>query len=187
MKKPTVNPVTENINVCVLTQPGIISLAPNVKSTFKNLIHSSLAFATVLASYRLLYKLKPPVYIFHFMVSSGLVNTKNHPTSRDSMSYSPPTIQAPFSSTSKNLPKICRSTPSGAPGTSKHPATPTRFEASYMENYLAFHFPIIAVYHHDATICATNTLLCTSTPRAMISKTSTAIYTPKATLTVSKI
>ena len=71
--KPTVTRPTENINDCVLTQPRTRSLAPNVKSTFRNLIHSSLALDNVLASYPLLYKLKPPVYINHFMVSGGLV------------------------------------------------------------------------------------------------------------------
>ena len=92
------------------------------------------------------------------------------------------------SSTSKNLPKIWLSTLSGDPGASKHPATPTRFETSYMENHLAFHFP--------SSPCIIMTLLyvrptlpCISTPRTMISTTSTAIScisTPKATLTVTK-
>ena len=187
INKPIVSPATENINVCVLTQPGTRSPAPNVKSTSKNRIHSSLVLATVLASYPPLYILKPPVYIIlHFMVSGGLVKTNNYTTSWDATSYGPSTIQAPLSSTSKNLPKIYRSTPSGAPGASKHPATPTRFEASYMGNHLAFNFPLSPCIIMTL-LYVRPTLLCISMPRSMISTTSTAISTPKATLTVTKI
>ena len=163
------------------------SPAPNVKCTFRNLIHSSLVLATVLDSYPLLlYKLKPPVYKIHFMASGGLVKTSNHPTSWDATSYDPSTIQAPFSSTSKNLPKIWLSTLSGAPGASKHPATPTRFETSYMESHLAFYFPLSPCIIMTL-LYVRPTLLCISTPRTMISTTSTAISRPKATLTVTKI
>ena len=180
ISKPTVSRSTENINDCVLTQPGKRSPAPNVKSTFRNLIHSSLALATVLASYPLLYKLKPPVYIIHFMVSGGLVKTNNHPMSWDATSYGPSTIQAPSPSTPKHLPKIWLSTPSGAPGASKHPATPIRFEVSYMENHLAFHFPLSPCIIMTLPYVRP-TLLCISSPRTMISTTSTAISSPKAT------
>ena len=182
----TVSPATESINVCVPTQPGTISSAPNVKSTFRNFIHSPLALSTVLASYPPLYELKPPAYIIHFMFSGDLVKTSNHPTSWDATSYGLSTIQAPSSSASKHLPKVSLSTPSGTPGASKHPATPIRFEASYMENHLAFHFPLSPCIIMTP-LYVRPTLLCTSTPRTMISKTSTAISTPKVTLTVIKI
>ena len=65
INKPIVSPVTENISVCVLTQPGTRSPTSNVKSTSRNLIHSSLVLATVLASYPPLYILKPPVYTWY--------------------------------------------------------------------------------------------------------------------------
>ena len=74
MNKPIIIPAPENINVYVLTQPGTRSPATDVKSTSRSLIQSSLAFATVLASYPLLYILTPPLYIIHFMVNGGLVN-----------------------------------------------------------------------------------------------------------------
>ena len=187
MNKPIIIPAPENINVYVLTQPGTISPETDMKSTSRSVIQSSLAFATVLASYPLLYILTPLLYIIHFMVSGGLIKSNNQPTSWDATSYCPSTIQAPFSSISKNLPQRWLFTPSGAPGASKPPATPSRFEASYMENHLAFHFPrssciIMTVLYVRPT------LLRISTPWTMISTTSTAIIsTTKATLTVTRI
>ena len=113
MNKPIIIPSPENLNVYVLAQPGTRSPETNMKSTSRSVIQSSLAFATVLASYPLLYILTPILYIIHFMVSGGLIKSNNQPTSWDATSYCPSTIQAPFSSTSKNLPQVWSSRPLG--------------------------------------------------------------------------
>ena len=83
MDKPIIIPSPENINAYVLAQPGTRSPETNMKSTSRSVIQSSLAFATVLASYPLLYILTPLLYIIHFMVSGGLIKSNNKPTSWD--------------------------------------------------------------------------------------------------------
>ena len=173
-------PATESINVCVPTQPGTRSSAPNVKCTFRNLIHSPLALATVLASYPPLYKLKPPAYIIHFMFSGDLVKTSNHPTSWDATSYGPSTIQAPSSSASKHLPKVSLSR-----------CLQTLGHTNPLRGVLHGKPPRVSLPLSPCILMTPlyvrPTLLCTSTSRTMTSKTSTAISTPKATLTVIKI